>query len=111
MATTQAYLDYVLERIPRRWTVRSRKMFGEYMIYLNEKPAVLVCDNTVFVKKLPEVWDLMADAPVGLPYEGTKEHYILDLDDGAKTEQVLTVLVSALPMPKPRRGARSRQER
>ena len=30
--------------------VWSRKMFGEYMAYLNEKPVLLVCDNTVFVK-------------------------------------------------------------
>lgn len=109
MATTRAYMDYVLERIPHLWPVRARKMFGEYMIYLNEKPAILVCDNTVFVKKLPELQDLLADAPVGLPYEGTREHYILDLDDAAKAEQVLTVLASVLPLPKPRRKNQPRK--
>lgn len=53
MATTASYLAFVLEQLPPLWDVRSRKMFGEYMVYLNEKPVLLVCDNTVFVKKLP----------------------------------------------------------
>ncbi|MGN0560765.1 MAG: hypothetical protein ACI4K8_06895 [Candidatus Fimenecus sp.] len=25
-------------------------MFGEYMVYVNDKPILMVCDNTVFVK-------------------------------------------------------------
>ena len=53
MATSADYLAFVLEQLPPLWDVRSRKMFGEYMVYLNEKPVLLVCDNTVFVKKLP----------------------------------------------------------
>ena len=38
MATGESFLHYVLDNIPDRWAVRSRKMFGEYMIYLNDKP-------------------------------------------------------------------------
>lgn len=44
------------------------------MVYLNEKPVLLVCDNTVFVKKLPVLDDLMRDALCGCPYEGAKEY-------------------------------------
>ena len=57
MATGESFLRYVLDNIPDRWAVRSRKMFGEYMIYLNDKPVLLICDNTVFAKKLPELED------------------------------------------------------
>ena len=81
MATSADYLAFVLEQLPPLWDVRSRKMFGEYMVYLNEKPVLLVCDNTVFVKKLPVLDDLMRDAPCGCPYEGAKEHYMLDVED------------------------------
>ena len=49
-------------------------MFGEYTIYLNDKPVLLICDNTVFSKKLPELENLCADCPESLPYEGTKVH-------------------------------------
>lgn len=51
MATSDDYLTFVLEQLPPLGVVRSRKMFGEYMVYFNEKPVLLVCDNTVFVKK------------------------------------------------------------
>ena len=52
-------------------------MFGEYMVYVNDKPVLLVCDNTVYVKKLPEIEELMSGAECGVPYDSAKEHYIL----------------------------------
>ena len=103
MATTASYLAFVLEQLPPLWDVRSRKMFGEYMVYLNEKPVLLVCDNTVFVKKLPVLDDLMRDTLCGYPYEGAKEHYVLDVEDHELTAQVLRAAEAATPLPKPRK--------
>ena len=103
MATTASYLAFVLEQLPPLWDVRSRKMFGEYMVYLNEKPVLLVCDNTVFVKKLPVLDDLMRDTLCGFPYEGAKEHYVLDVEDHELTEQVLRAAEAATPLPKLRK--------
>lgn len=103
MATTASYLAFVLEQLPPLWDVRSRKMFREYMVYLNGKPVLLVCDNTVFVKKLPVLDDLMRDTPCGCPYEGAKEHYVLDVEDHELTEQVLRAAEAATPLPKPRK--------
>ena len=77
MATTKDYIEYVCERLHGAGGLRYRKMFGEYMVYVNDKPVLLVCDNTVFVKIVPELAALMADAERGLPYEGAKVHYIL----------------------------------
>lgn len=51
MATTPEYNEFVCERLEPFGAVRSRKMFGEYMVYLNDKPIISVCDNTVFVKR------------------------------------------------------------
>ena len=101
MATTKDYLDYVLERLPEPEAARCRKMFGEYMVYLNDRPVLLVCDNTVFVKRLPELADLMKSAPTGVPYSGSKEHYILD--DTERAAAVLAVLERVTPLPKPRK--------
>ena len=50
MATTTEHLEFVLEQLPPLGSIRRRKMFGEYMIYLNDKPILALCDNTVFVK-------------------------------------------------------------
>ena len=103
MATSADYLTFVLEKLPPLGVVRSRKMFGEYMVYFNEKPVLLVCDNTVFVKKLPVLDNLMYDTPCGCPYEGAKEHYVLDVEDRELTEQVLRAVEAATPLPKPRK--------
>ena len=73
------------------------------MAYVNDKPVLLVCDNTVFVKKLPEVAELLSDAPCGFPYDEAKEHYILDVEDQALVEQVLPVLESITSLTKKRK--------
>ncbi len=48
-------------------------MFGEYMLYIDDKPVFTVCDNTVFVKELKDVEIIMSDSVRGYPYEGAKE--------------------------------------
>ena len=106
MATTKDYIEYVCERLHGAGGLRYRKMFGEYMVYVNDKPVLLVCDNTVFVKIVPELAALMADAERGLPYEGAKEHYILDVEDHGLTERVLTLAEAATPVPEPRKKGR-----
>ena len=103
MATTKDYIEYACERLHGAGGLRYRKMFGEYMVYVNDKPVLLVCDNTVFVKKLPELDVLMEQAGCGLPYEGAKEHYILDIDDNDLARQVVAVLEAVTPLPKPKK--------
>ena len=52
---------------------------------------------------VPELAALMADAERGLPYEGAKEHYILDIDDTDLARQVVAVLETVTPLPKPKK--------
>ena len=102
MATTKDHLDYVLERLPEPEAARCRKMFGEYMVYLNDRPVLLVCDNTVFVKNHPALAHLLAEAPEGLPYPGAKPQKILDVENRALTAQVLEILERVTPVSKRR---------
>ena len=103
MATTKDYLDYVLERLPEPEAARCRKMFGEYIVYLGGKPVLTVCGNTVFVKKLPELSELMAGADCGFPYEGAKEQYILDIENRELAEKLLPLVAELTPLPKPKK--------
>lgn len=50
MATSKEYADFVCEHMEPFGTVSSRKMFGEYMVYIDGKAVLSVCDNTAFVK-------------------------------------------------------------
>ena len=92
MATTKEYIDYVCEQISKKYIVRDRKMFGEYMVYINEKPILLVCNNIVYVKILDCLNNKMKDQEKGFPYVGSKEHYILRIDDYEFSNEVIDIL-------------------
>ena len=104
MATDINFIDFVSEQVGRAGIIESKKMFGEYLIYCDGRPALLVCDNQVFVKILPEITELFAAhgrAPeVGVPYKGAKEHYILDADDADFAVEITSLLAKILPIPK-----------
>ncbi len=100
MACSSEFIDFVVEVLAPLGEVRSRKMMGDYVIYVNEKCVITACDNTAFIKKLPCIADLMADAETGCAYEGAKEGYILTFEDPTKARKVISTLWEALPFPK-----------
>ncbi|MCC8076440.1 MAG: TfoX/Sxy family protein [Clostridiales bacterium] len=103
MATTPEYVLYVCDQIAGVGQVRCRKMFGEYMVYVNDRPVFTVCDNTVYVKMLDCVKDELAAAELDAPYPGAKSHYILDIDDNALAKRVAAILAVNISLPKPRK--------
>jgi TfoX/Sxy family transcriptional regulator of competence genes len=103
MATTSDFIAYVCDQIADRGAVRSKKMFGEYMVYVNNKPLLLVCDNCVYVKPRPELAQLLAGADMGAPYSGAKPHYIADADDRELLRAVVDILEPITPVPTPRK--------
>lgn len=103
MATTSEYIEYLCEQIKGVGDIRYKKMFGEYMVYVNEKPIIIVCDNTTFVKKLDCIEEAMKNAEVGFPYKGAKEHYVLDIDNPEFCKKILTELEKVTPVPKPKK--------
>ena len=100
MATSASYIAFVSEQLDRFGDVRTKKMFGEYMVYLGEKPIFVVCDNIVYVKKLPGLAALLAGAECGFPYDGAKEHYILDIEDSELLDRLIPQLYALTPQPK-----------
>ncbi len=105
MATSVEYIEFVCDQIKGVGEIRYKKMFGEYMVYVNNKPVLLVCDNTVFVKKLDHIMQQMQAAQLGFPYQGAKEHYILDIEDITLSKEVIGILEELTPIPKPKKKA------
>jgi TfoX/Sxy family transcriptional regulator of competence genes len=103
MATKLDFIEYVCGQIDGAGAIRHKKMFGEYMVYVNDKPLLLVCNNTVYVKIMPCLDDLMAGAERDCPYNGAKEHYILDIDNRELAFTVVAALEPVIPVPKPKK--------
>jgi TfoX/Sxy family transcriptional regulator of competence genes len=108
LATDKEFAEFVCEQIAGIGNVRSRKMFGEYMVYVNDKPILLVCDNTIFVKMLPELSDILCENEIGTPYAGAKEHYILDVDNVSLLKEVISITEPIIPFPKPKKAKKSK---
>ena len=103
MATTKEYIEYVCEQIKGVGEIRYKKMFGEFMVYVNNKPVIIVCDNVPFVKKLDCIKDKMKNAKKSYPYNGAKEHYVLDIDNREFCQSVISELEKVIQIPKRRK--------
>lgn len=103
MACSADFIEALCQMLAPLGDVRSRKMMGDYVIYVNDKCVITACDNIAYIKKLPCIAQLMTDAECGSPYPGAKEAYILNLDDISKTLKVIGLLWTKLPPPKPKK--------
>lgn len=100
MSTTPEFAGYICGQLEGLGAVRSRKMFGEYMIYLNDKPVLMVCDDVPYIKTLPCLAQLLDGVQTQPPYEGSKPHYILDPDDRDTLRQAAILAEEVTPVPK-----------
>lgn len=100
MASSQEYIDFVCSQLKGAGVIRTRRMFGDWCIYVDEKPVMLVCDEQCYVKKHEAILALMQEAQVGFPYDGVKEHYILDIEHRENALAVVKKLAEVLPYPK-----------
>ncbi len=108
MASDAHFADYVLEQMHGAGSLESRKMFGEYAIYCNQKVVALICGNQLFVKITAQgqVFVDKALEPVLLapPYPSAKNSFLIQdqLDDRTWLVQLIRITADALPVPKPK---------
>lgn len=111
MATSQATIDDLLPRLASAGRVTARKMFGEYCLYLQDRPVALVCDDELFVKITDAGQEVVPNAGQGHPYPGAKAHFHFPADEWSDAEklcELLRVTFREVPPPKPqKRGKRS----
>ena len=100
MACSQEFIEFMCETLSSLGEVKSRNMMGDYIIYLNGKCVATVCNNTLYVKILPQLTDLLKESEFGKPYPGAKDHYILDVNNPILIRKVISLLWDILPEPK-----------
>jgi TfoX/Sxy family transcriptional regulator of competence genes len=110
MATSREYIDYVMECLNHIEGVDTRRMFGEYALYMFNRVMGFVCDDQVLLKVLPGSTRVLGeDAPTGEAYPGSKQYYIIgDLEDSDKMALLFRSLFEDVPEPKPKRPRRGK---
>jgi TfoX/Sxy family transcriptional regulator of competence genes len=100
MASNIDFVNYVVDQIRDVGIITYKKMFGEYMIYANLKPVVLICDDTAYIKMLDCVKPYFENPETGFPYAGAKEHYIADVDDSELLSMIVREVEKVTKIPK-----------
>ena len=73
---------------------------GDYVIYLNGKCIATSCDNNLYVKMYPQLEELLKGWEIGKPYQGAKDHYILEVINPALIRKAISLIWDILPEPK-----------
>lgn len=105
MASSKDFMDFVYDQVAiASDDITYRKMFGDYMLFCNQRPVLLICDDTVYVKQLPETLNLFNQYGIvpdsGIPFKGARPHYILDIENTELSIDMVRLLSQILPIPK-----------
>ncbi|QTD46987.1 TfoX/Sxy family protein [Ottowia testudinis] len=114
MSTRPETMDFLLDQIAALPHVRTRRMFGEYCVYLDDKPTAFVCDGQLFVKITGAGRALLPNPRYGRPYPGAKDYFLLrpdEWEDRPALCELLATTSRALPPAKPRKRAAERRPR
>lgn len=113
MSTRPETLDFLLDQLGELPGLRTRRMFGEYCVYVDDKPVAFVCDDQLYVKPTPAGQALLPEPVWGKFYDKAKPHLLLSADrwdDRDLLRALLMATAEALPRPQPpgaRRAARA----
>ncbi len=101
MASTQEYLDFVLEQLSVLESVAYRKMMGEYVLYYREKVIGGIYNNRFLIKPVPAARALLPEAVYELPYEGAKPMILVDrFEDKKFLAHLIISMYDELPVVK-----------
>lgn len=111
MATDHQFIDYVAEQIALGDRLTHRKMFGEYALYVDGRVIAFACDNSLFIKPSDASTRLAPYLPLRPPYPGAKDYPVADelLDDSDAMRRLILETVALMPVPKPKKTARTRR--
>lgn len=71
-----------------------KKMFGEYLVYYNKKPLMLVCNSTCFLKVNKATEKFLTNKAT--PYNGAKEHFVIDIENSELLEKVINSCIKEI---------------
>ena len=105
MASSQNFVDYVIEQLNGAGEITAKKMFGEYAVYSDGKMFGSICDNKLFIKPTKAGRAFIGEPTEAPPYPGAKRSFLIEekLEDQNWLNELVNASLPELPMPKPRK--------
>ena len=104
MASSQGYLDYVLDLLSGVEGLTTRKMMGEYLLYSEGTLFGGVYDDRLLIKETPA--SASALGATAVPYEGARPMRLVDSDDGDALSRLVGAVCAELRGGPARRACR-----
>ncbi len=101
MASSKAYLDFILEQLSELEEISYRAMMGEYIIYYRGKIVGGIYEDRLLVKPTKSAVSLITNAIYELPYDGAKEMLLIeDVDNKEFLAKLFDAMYDELPTQK-----------
>ena len=101
MASSQDYLQFVLEQLSELDDLSYRAMMGEFILYYRGKIIGGIYDDRLLVKPVPSAVAYMRNPTYELPYDGAKEMLLVsNVDDREYMAGLFRAMYNDLPAPK-----------
>ena len=98
MASSEEYLEYVLDLLLDVPCVTHRKMMGEYMLYSEGALFGGIYDDRFLLKDTPAARDVFPQEQI--PYDGAKPMLLVDSEDPVRIADVVQAMIPELPKSK-----------
>ena len=101
MASTKAYLDFILGQLSNLEEITYRSMMKEYILYYRGKIVGGIYDDRLLVKPVESAIHYLPKVRYELPYDGAKKMLLVEEVDNRKfLEGLFQVMYDELPNPK-----------
>lgn len=98
MASSEEYLNYVIDLLGDVPRVTHKKMMGEYMLYSEGILFGGVYDDRFLLKDTPAARDTFPQEQI--PYDGAKPMLLVDSESPALIADTVAAMLPQLPQPK-----------
>ena len=104
MASSQNYLNFILEQLSELDDISYRPMMGEFILYYRGKIVGGIYDDRLLVKPVKTAVSYMKNPSYELPYDGAKKMFLVDdVDNKEYLAGLLVAMYDELPAPKTKR--------
>jgi TfoX/Sxy family transcriptional regulator of competence genes len=101
MASSKAYLDFILDQLSLLEDISYRQMMGEYIIYYRGRVAGGIYDDRFLIRPTAAASAIMPEAAKDFPYEGGSEMLLVsEVDNREFLRDLFEKMYDELPVPK-----------
>ena len=114
MGTKAETVEFISDQLSALPAISSRRMFGEYALYCDEKVVAFVCDDELFIKPTEAGREYIGIPDEAPAYPGSKLYFRISGDrweDREWLSGLVSVTAAALPAPKPKKPRSARPPR